>query len=202
MEKEALSESRRKFLKSVLPASAMICIGCPTALSMDIERGMNQEQDFDSKIKTEFSISYEEYFDVEFDHFIGTMERFANYMGRDNLIDMLKRSTDDRYRLRKPNTEANSVKDYVNYFLKSEFFKHAHDREVLELTDHVCEVKVTNCLWAKTFRSKNAGDIGYANSCYGDFAGATAFNPKLRLERTKTLMQGHDCCNFRYTWES
>ena len=57
-------------------------------------------------------------------------------------------------------------------------------------------------------------DIGYANTCYGDgesaklkskieeiqrknygdFSSATAYNPKLKLKRTKTLMEGHDCC--------
>ncbi|HEX04352.1 MAG TPA: hypothetical protein ENH10_04230 [Bacteroidetes bacterium] len=28
-----------------------------------------------------------------------------------------------------------------------------------------------------------------------------AFNPKVKLVRTKTLMQGNDCCYFRYTIE-
>jgi hypothetical protein len=38
--------------------------------------------------------------------------------------------------------------------------------------------------------------------CSPDFAIAAGFNPKLRLTRTKTLMQGHDSCHFRYTMEA
>jgi hypothetical protein len=64
------------------------------------------------------------------------------------------------------------------------------------------EIKITECLWAKTFRAANAADIGYATICYSDFAGAVAFNPKMRLVRTKTLMQGHDCCNHRWVLEA
>jgi len=30
---------------------------------------------------------------------------------------------------------------------------------------------------------------------------ASAFNPKLKMIRSKTLMQGHDCCNHRYVVE-
>ncbi len=73
--------------------------------------------------------------------------------------------------------------------------------EVIEKSDEVYEMKVTECLWAKTFRDKNAADIGYATVCHGDFTEATAYHPKLKLKRTKTLMQGHDCCNHRWTWE-
>jgi len=55
------------------------------------------------------------------------------------------------------------------------------------------------CLWAKTFREADAGDIGYAGCCYGDYGMTKSFNPKLKLERNKTLMQGHDCCHFKWS---
>ena len=45
-------------------------------------------------------------------------------------------------------------------------------------------------------------DIGYANTCHGDFAAAKAFSPKLRLERTKTLMVGDGCCDLKYMWDA
>ena len=34
--------------------------------------------------------------------------------------------------------------------------------------------------------------------CNMDYSWPTAFNPKFKMERDKTLMQGHDCCNHRY----
>ena len=64
------------------------------------------------------------------------------------------------------------------------------------------EVRVTRCLWAETFRGADAADIGYAFVCHPDFASTTAFNPKMRMIRTKTLMQGHEYCNHRWVGEA
>ena len=61
--------------------------------------------------------------------------------------------------------------------------------------------KVTECLWAQTFREANAGNIGFASICYGDEAMAAAFDRRLKLIRTKTLMQGDDSCPCRWVWE-
>ena len=58
----------------------------------------------------------------------------------------------------------------------------------------------TECLNAKVFRDLNAEDLGYIMLCHTDFAATSAFHPKLRLERTKTLMQGDECCNFHCFW--
>ena len=54
---------------------------------------------------------------------------------------------------------------------------------------------------AKTFREANASDIGYGTLCYWDYGVAEGFSPKIWFTRTKTLMQGHDCCNSRNEWE-
>ncbi len=59
----------------------------------------------------------------------------------------------------------------------------------------------TECLNAKVFRDMNAADLGYIMLCNTDFAATPAFHPKLRLRRTKTLMQGDECCNFDCYWE-
>ena len=72
----------------------------------------------------------------------------------------------------------------------------------MEDTKTAFEVKVTECIWAKTFHDLKAPDIGYAMVCHADFAIATAFNPKMKLIRSKTLMQGHDCCNHRWVMET
>lgn len=152
MKKQTTNEYRRDFLKTLVPVGTMLCMGCPSALAVDVNDYGEQDQDIELKIKNEFSISCEKYVYAGFDHFIGTMNNLANYMGRDMLIKMLKRSTDDKNLLRKPNEEATSVRDFINPFLESAFFKNSQDLEVLKLTGHVCEIKVTNCLWAKAFR--------------------------------------------------
>lgn len=73
--------------------------------------------------------------------------------------------------------------------------------ELVEDTDHAREIKVTECLWAKTLRELNPADIGYAAIYHGDYAYCQGFNPKIRMIRSKTLMQGDDCCNHRWVWE-
>jgi hypothetical protein len=81
------------------------------------------------------------------------------------------------------------------------FWQHALTFQVVEDTPKAFEIKVTECIWAKTFREAKAADLGYVLSCYGDFAAAQGFNPKMRMSRTKTLMQGEDSCNHRYILE-
>jgi hypothetical protein len=197
MKKSIKKESRRDFLKTMVPVGGMLCVGCPGLLSAN---SVNQDHDFSEKIQTKLSISHEDLFKSRYHYYILRMERFAEYIGRDKLIAMLKRAVDDINQAGKPDLEAKSVKDFAKPVLESENFKIRLDLETLELSDKVWQVKITNCIRPKTFRDINAGDIGYANTCYGDFSGATAFNPKLKLERTKTLMEGHDCCDHRYIW--
>jgi hypothetical protein len=71
--------------------------------------------------------------------------------------------------------------------------------DIVEDGETVFEVRVTECLWASTFRAADAADLGYSWVCHPDFAMARAFNPELRLRRDQTLMQGAAHCNHR--WE-
>ena len=59
---------------------------------------------------------------------------------------------------------------------------------------------VTSCIFAKVCRDLDAAELGYVMFCATDFPLAEVFHPKLRLERSKTLMQGDDCCDFHYRW--
>lgn len=73
---------------------------------------------------------------------------------------------------------------------------------VKESTATVHEIEVTECLWATVCRGANAADEGHASVCHGDFAFSRAFNPNITMTRDKTLMQGHACCNHRWTLTS
>ncbi|MCP4214504.1 MAG: L-2-amino-thiazoline-4-carboxylic acid hydrolase [bacterium] len=41
-------------------------------------------------------------------------------------------------------------------------------------------------------------ELGVQFSCCRDEPHARGFNSQLKLVRTKTLMEGDDCCDFRY----
>ena len=80
-------------------------------------------------------------------------------------------------------------------------FKHANVYDIVEDTETVFAIRVRDCLSARTFLESDAADIGYAAVCHADYALPQGFNPKITLERDKTLMQGHDYCNHRYVME-
>lgn len=75
--------------------------------------------------------------------------------------------------------------------------------EVVEDTDDAFAIRVTECVWAAVFREAGlAGEIGNAAICNMDYHTPVAFNPNIRMERDRTLMQGHDHCNHRYVLET
>jgi len=76
-----------------------------------------------------------------------------------------------------------------------------HTKEVIRQTDRVFEVRITRCAHAEMFREWNAADVGLRFMCAGDEAMIAGFNPKIRLERPRLLMNGDACCHFIYTLE-
>jgi hypothetical protein len=71
--------------------------------------------------------------------------------------------------------------------------------KVVEDTETVFALEITECLWPEVLREAGLdGEIGHAAVCNMDYHWPPAFNPAFKMERSKTLMQGHDCCNHRY----
>lgn len=82
------------------------------------------------------------------------------------------------------------------------FWHHVMSYEVIEDSENAVEVRVTECLVARTFHAAGAGDLGSTTVCHPDHGLCRGFNPAIRLERTRTLMQGHDCCDPRWVQEA
>jgi hypothetical protein len=74
-------------------------------------------------------------------------------------------------------------------------------REIVEDSDEVFEMKITECLTEVIFREADALELGYACVCHADFGLPEGLDINIKLIRDKTLMQGHNCCNHRYVWE-
>jgi hypothetical protein len=70
--------------------------------------------------------------------------------------------------------------------------------QVLEQTDERFIFNVTRCRYAELYRSLGIPDLGRLLSCNRDFALIRGFNGRITLDRTKTIMEGADCCDFRY----
>src|SRR5260370_18223552 len=62
--------------------------------------------------------------------------------------------------------------------------------EVKEQTDTTFTFNVVRCRYAETYKAMGLGEIGHLLSCtrHGPFC--QGYDPKLKLERTQTIMQG------------
>lgn len=72
---------------------------------------------------------------------------------------------------------------------------------ITEEDDSKSVCMVTQCVHATVFEKLGAPEIGYLLHCKQDFPAASAIHPNVGLRRSKTLMQGDDCCDFEYYWE-
>ena len=72
--------------------------------------------------------------------------------------------------------------------------------EVKEQTDERFTFNVVRCRYAETYKAMGLGEIGHLLSCNRDGAFSEGYDPKLKLDRPQTIMQGASHCNFRYTY--
>jgi len=59
---------------------------------------------------------------------------------------------------------------------------------------------VTRCRYAEMYWALGMPELGQVFSCNRDFALIEGFNPKAKLVRTQTIMDGSAYCDFRYTF--
>lgn len=74
--------------------------------------------------------------------------------------------------------------------------------EVLEATDEKFDFNITRCRYAETYREMGLAKIGHLMSCNRDGTFCQGYDPKIRLERKQTIMEGAPCCTFRYTYDA
>lgn len=194
------SIDRRTFCSALLPACALGCMGmaCLTPEKVQAQSKQNKPK---HKFGGEFKMTYAKAYKWKYNTYIDKMEEMALLMGQEKLFHLLKKSADNRHLKRAKDGADFSLKQWAENLLNNEYFKNVNTLSFPVLTEERCEVEITECLWAKTFRAKNAGELGYANTCYGDYALFRSMHPKLKLERDKTLMQGHNICNGTLTFE-
>lgn len=73
------------------------------------------------------------------------------------------------------------------------------EMEVLEQTSETYHFNITRCPYYEKYRDLGLTEYGVALSCCRDIPFARGFHPQLKLERSQTIMEGADYCDFRYT---
>jgi hypothetical protein len=204
-----LASSRREFLLNIFPAGTIFCLGCGSlsawAPGQEVQKAVEKKH----KFQEDSGMSYEEVFNFVFkDDYIPLLQNLAQRLKGIDFIEMLKAVTNEMaIGLGRESARMSPKNDLAAFVSKgkkrfsSPFYNHVLTYTIVEDTEKVFDEKITECLFAKTFREANASDIGYATQCHGDFGFVEGFNPKIRLTRSKTLMQGDDCCDFRWVWE-
>ncbi len=76
------------------------------------------------------------------------------------------------------------------------------EMEVLEQTSETYCFNITRCPYYEKYRELGLADYGVAFSCCRDKPFARGFHPQLKLERSQTIMEGADYCDFRYSLRS
>ena len=153
-------------------------------------------------------MSYEEMFKMFYlEGLIPTMKAMGEEIGRDKLVEMLKRAgakaAEQRVKEWVKTLPNRDLATFTADMRKPDpLYQHALSFEILEDKPTVFEARVTECLWAKTFRAAGAADIGCADCCHPDIAATKAFNPKIRATRSKTQMEGNARCQERLVLET
>jgi hypothetical protein len=167
---------------------------------------MSAETSDKHKFFEDAGMTFQEVYDFAYKGFISLMQNLANELGEDRFIEILKRAASEAASQggqdaakSLPNNDFAAFTAWAKDL--NRFWKHVLTFDIVEDTDRALEVRITECLWAKTFREGGASDIGYARVCHQDYVYCQAFNPKIKMIRTKTLMQGDDYCNHRWIWE-
>jgi hypothetical protein len=202
--------NRRMFLSKVLPACSLVCLGASSGLlgfSPAVKKALQEaKHKFDEEYPKKFTgrqlmtMMYGQ-------NYIPLLKFLSEELGRERLITLLKKHAAERgTEIGKMYAEKSGGGDFAT--LKKIFspdspnLKNALTMSITEDTANVHEIKVTECIFATTFLEAKAADLGFAAICYGDYNMASGFNPKVKMVRDKTLMQGHAYCNHRYLLEA
>jgi hypothetical protein len=103
-------------------------------------------------------------------------------------------------RLAATKNKAGSVAEFIEDFTAEEckpsLFTAGLKTELISKTHREAVVFVRECEWARYFQERHPS-VGYLMACSTDEAAYKAFNSRLRMQRTRTLMEGGDLCDFR-----
>lgn len=60
------------------------------------------------------------------------------------------------------------------------------------------QLRCTKCPFVALARDNGMAEVGFQKFCMSDYGIVKGFNERILFTRTKTLMEGHDCCDHRY----
>lgn len=163
-----------------------------------------------SKFKEKLETTYERFYVNAFVEQVALIRELERVIGKDKAHEIISEWAERRVvngiraHLKEEGISISNFeefKDYEKKMWESPRVKRTHTYSITKNTPNSVTYTVTECIWAETFKSLEAIDLGNLMMCQTDFASAKVYNPKITLTRSKTIMNGDDCCDFTYTWE-
>jgi hypothetical protein len=204
MNKNKHELDRREFLTRTMPVCAMACLGLGNVSILSAMANQDQDQENKHKFDTDWDqvLTQRQLVSLQYRNLIQFIRVLQTQMDDKELIEYLKHfSAKAGIQVGERQLAAasdNSFQSFVSVF-RPPNYKNTLTHEIVQDTEKVFELKVTECLWAAVFREAGlGGELGYATICNMDYHWPNAFNPDFKMERSKTLMQGDDHCNHKY----
>ena len=194
---------RRALLTRTAPACAVACLGLgrfPGLAGFAQTPTQQGQHKFD--VPQDISLSSRQRTQLTYRGLIQFARVLKSEIGEPETIRLLNLMSADIGRQvgarQAQNSPDTSFQTFVQVF-RPPNFANSLTHEVVEDTEKVFALKVTECISAEVMHGAGLdGEIGHAAVCNMDYYWPAAFNPNFKMERTKTLMQGHDICNHRY----
>ena len=194
---------RRGLLTKTVPACAAACLGLGRFLGLaELAQTPTPQGQHKFDVPEDLSLSSRQRAQMMNRGLIQFVQLLRNELGEPELVRLLNLMSEDvgkqvgaRQAQRSPDT---SFQTFVEVF-RPPNFANSLTHEVVEDAEKVFGLEVTECISAEVMQSVGlGGEIGHAAVCNMDYYWPPAFNPTFKMERTKTLMQGHAICNHRY----
>lgn len=102
-------------------------------------------------------------------------------------------------RLESSRDEKGSVEQFIAYFTaepdQPDIFTAGLETRVIHATESEAVINVLECEWGRYFRERHP-QVGYLMACSTDEIAYKSFNNRLRMQRTQTIMEGDELCDF------
>lgn len=129
------------------------------------------------------------------------MEAFSDEFGREITYEIARRAIVQMAEEQGQHLAAQSgphgLQDFARV-LESWTQDGALELDVIESNAERLAFDVNRCRYAEMYASLGCQELGILLSCSRDYAFAAGFNPEIELVRTQTIMNGDDCCDFRF----
>jgi hypothetical protein len=162
------------------------------------------------KFKKPVEIPYLDYIQASLSGEVSLFRELENSFGKEKAHKLIREWTlkktiegITKY-LKETGVDIQSFEDFKQYMKKeweSEQLRGTHTYIIESDGPEHVSYTVTECIWKEAMEKLDATDLGILTMCDLDFETAPLYHPNIRLKRTKTLMNGDDCCDFTYVWE-